>query len=268
MVATGYSDEIHETCMMLHLDLSKIIFLHNNKKYNSEVKNLQKVLIDIYDTEAYEKYFRTEEDQLLITKMQYTRSESSISNMLDYVRYKTFELVTDEIKKADIPGETAELGVYRGEFAALINEILKEKKLYLFDTFEGFDLEEIRKDVQNGYATTEWAESYKNTSVELVLSKMKNRELCIVKKGYFPETAQGLEEKFSFVSIDVDLEDAIYNGLVYFYPRLSKGGYIFVHDYNSSLEGVKRAVERYEKEFGRLVKVPLCDISGTLVLSK
>lgn len=188
--------------------------------------------------------------------------------MLDYVRYRTFELVANEIKRANISGEVAEAGVFRGEFAALINEIFSDKKIYLFDTFEGFESKEINKEIEAGYATIEWAENYKNTSVELVLSKMKNREKCIIKKGYFPETALGLEETFSFVSIDVDLEDAIYNGLVYFYPRLSQGGYLFIHDYNSPLEGVKKAVERYENEFGHLKKVPLCDISGTLVVVK
>ena len=35
------------------------------------------------------------------------------------------------------------------------------------------------------------------------------------------------------------IENSIYEGLKYFYPRLSLGGYIFVHDYNSSLYGVE-----------------------------
>ncbi len=44
---------------------------------------------------------------------------------------------------------------------------------------------------------------------------------------------------------------------------------IFVHDYNSSLLGVEKAVDRYEQEEQiRLCKMPLCDANGTLVIMK
>ena len=67
----------------------------------------------------------------------------------------------------------------------------------------------------------------------------------------------------------MDFEASIYEGLCYFYPRLSRGGYIFLHDYNSSLYGVEHAVERYEKDHQILLpKVPLCDANGTLVIVK
>ncbi len=68
----------------------------------------------------------------------------------------------------------------------------------------------------------------------------KYLEYFIIKQGFFPESLGGLEDTFAFVSIDVDFEDSIYEELRYFYPRKEKGGYIFVHDYNSSLLGVKR----------------------------
>lgn len=42
-----------------------------------------------------------------------------------------------------------------------------------------------------------------------------------------------------------------------------------MHDYNSSLSGVEKAVDRYENELGgRLCKMPLCDANGTLVIMK
>ena len=67
----------------------------------------------------------------------------------------------------------------------------------------------------------------------------------------------------------MDFEESIFEGLKYFYPRLEKGGYIFVHDYNSDLYGVERAVNRYEVEMGMLLsKVPICDANGTLVITK
>ena len=77
-------------------------------------------------------------------------------------------------------------------------------------------------------------------------------------------------KKYAFVSIDVDFEESIYSGLEFFYPRLSNGGYIFLHDYNSAfLHGVKNAVRRYESDNGiRIIKVPIADRAGTLIITK
>ena len=124
------------------------------------------------------------------------------------------------------------------------------------------DINDMNKD----YA---FVEAYKYTSLKLVLDRMTNLDNVIIKQGYFPESLDNLEDKFAFVSLDVDFEESIYEGLKYFYPRLVKGGYIFVHDYNSNLLGVEAAVDRYEDDYGiMLCKVPLCDKSGTLVVTK
>ena len=91
---------------------------------------------------------------------------------------------------------------------------------------------------------------------------------CIIKKGYFPDTTKGLSEEFVFVNIDADLYEPIYNGLQYFYPRLNKGGYIFVHDYNNdAYKGAKEAVDKFCRE-NDLNKLPLPDSCGTAVLMK
>lgn len=98
---------------------------------------------------------------------------------------------------------------------------------------------------------------------------MKYKETIVIKKGLFPESLNGLEDKFAFVSIDVDFEESIYNALAYFYPRLNPGGYIFIHDYNSNLHGVEKAVDNYEVKSGiQLAKVPLCDVCGSLVITQ
>lgn len=46
-------------------------------------------------------------------------------------------------------GAVAELGVYRGDFAKVINEAFPDKKLYLFDTFEGFPEEDLNYEMEH-----------------------------------------------------------------------------------------------------------------------
>jgi O-methyltransferase len=100
---------------------------------------------------------------------------------------------------------------------------------------------------------------FSNTTEKFVLSRLSFPEKCIVKKGYFPETAQGLEESFAFVSLDADLYQPMLEGLKYFYPRLEKGGYIFIHDFFTDVfTGVRQAVLEY-KEKTNIAFIPLGD---------
>lgn len=187
----------------------------------------------------------------------------------DYLRYRSFELVVNEIKRNDVEGAVAEVGVFQGEFSKLINEKFSDRKLYLFDTFQSFEKEEFVNELALGYCSDTFWEPFADTSVEEVLNKMNYADKCIVKKGIFPKTVKGLEgEKYAFVSIDVDFEKSTLEALRYFYPRLNRGGYIFLHDYNNyDLDGVKIAVNTYQREIGeRLKKVPLADEGGTLVI--
>jgi len=98
---------------------------------------------------------------------------------------------------------------------------------------------------------------------------MKYKEKCFIRKGFFPETAKNINCKFVFVNIDVDLYDPTYNGLVYFYPRLQKGGYIFIHDYNDAnlYVGVKKAVKKYCIE-NNVSYFPLTDGGGSVIIMK
>lgn len=187
-------------------------------------------------------------------------------NYLDYIRLATLELIATEINTAGVPGAVAELGVYKGKFARYINQYFPARRLYLFDTFEGFSKADIATEVQQDFSSGD--QDFSNTSVQEVLQRMPFRDQCIIKQGYFPASAAGLEEQFVFVSIDTDLYEPIYSGLEYFYPRLMKGGYIFVHDYNNDgYKGARTAVEKFCAKQG-ISKIPIPDSGGTVILGK
>lgn len=220
-------------------------------------------------------------DLVLLRKMEWDScSKSIIRNQassiydLDYMRYRTFELCAEELLLSTDPAvresSVAEIGVYRGDFAKIINETFPYKKLFLFDTFDGFDDAEYRKDRQTEGVDASYINNFKDTSVELVLNRMPHRENCVIKKGFFPKTTADCGDlKFCFVSIDVDLFDPIYNSLEFFFPRLVEGGYLFIHEYNHGhYTGVKKAVSQYEERFGKIRKIPIADKNGTLIVTK
>jgi len=187
-------------------------------------------------------------------------------NYFDYVRLSTLELISYEIKKRGIKGSVAELGVYKGKFARYINTYFSDRLLYLFDTFQGFDNRDISIEKENFFSSG--SQDFSSTSVDAVLKLMPVPEKCIPVKGFFPESAAGIEDVFVFVSLDADLYEPIYNGLQFFYPRLAKGGYIFIHDFNNDhYKGSRKAVEQFCSE-QNINFTPLPDSGGSAVITK
>jgi Macrocin-O-methyltransferase (TylF). len=272
VVANTFAKEIYSYCKEINIDLSKVIFTYNNF-YLSDL-NLNYNLADEVFKNEYSRIIKNryrvikavESDERSV-QIQYDSTRDLRET--DYVRAKCFELVVSEIKSHDVKGSVAEVGVFRGEFARLINEAFPQRKCYLFDTFEGFEKAEASEEKSGGNCSDAFIEAYKNTSMETVIKKMTRPQNVIIKQGYFPQSLNDLEDTFAFVSIDVDFEKSIFNCIDYFYPRLCKGGYIFIHDYNSNLHGVKKAVYSYENQNDIvLCKVPLCDSNGTLVITR
>jgi O-methyltransferase len=57
-------------------------------------------------------------------------------------------------------------------------------------------------------------------------------------------------------------------GLCYFFPRLEKGGYIFIHDYNAMIySGAKVAVRKFAAEYN-VPFFPLNDNCGSVIIMK
>lgn len=143
----------------------------------------------------------------------------------DPIRYGALLLALEQVSKDAIPGSLAECGVYKGAVSKFLHEMLPDRKLFLFDTFQGFD----KRDTKNNDD-----ERFQDTSVEGVLRYIGNDENIIIRKGYFPDSANLLEEKeFAFVLVDFDKYQPTLAALRLFYPLVSTGGFVVVHDYSN-----------------------------------
>jgi O-methyltransferase len=178
----------------------------------------------------------------------------------DPVRYSAIALALQSIADEKIPGHLAEVGVYRGDTSRIIRRGLPQRTFYLFDTFEGFSSSDL----------DEKDERFRDTNLDLVKKNIGHTEHLEFRVGYFPETARGLEqERFSFVLLDVDKLKPTLAGLDFFYPRLSRGAYVFIHDYNSpeSQYAVRKAVGQFMKDKPEQI-MPLPDAGGSIVFRK
>ncbi len=261
IVTSARSEQIARDCRELGLDPDKLLFLKNhlapldrNRCYDAARRLLGDAFVD-----------RLIGSERLIRVPLWTEEEriAGPGADSDYVRLKTLEALCRRLEK--VPGAAAELGVYRGGFARWINLLLPRRELWLFDTFSGFDRAESAGEAAG------LVEAHRNTDGERILSVLPHPERARLRIGLFPETAAGLEgERFALVSLDADLEESTLSGLRWFWPRLSEGGVLLLHDWdNPALPGVKRALECFEAEQNkRLPGVPLCDVCGTLVLAR
>ena len=277
VISNQYYGEIIRDCLTLKIPLEKIIITDNVQEplFEECYARLEKVLPEIFEIVK-----NAELRMVKVNERDYSDKDTFFKKphfmnsdyYLDYFRYRTFEFASEEIVRNDVQGAIAELGVFRGTFSAALNEKFPERKLYLFDTFEGFNEVEAENERKLGRCNDSFILSHKDTSIERMLKNLPYPEQVVVCQGFFPEslTKEAEDEKYAFVSLDVDFEESTYQGLKFFYPRLSEGGYIFIHDYNTFfLEGVKKAVQRFEADEGvRLKKVPLADKSGTVVIVK
>jgi O-methyltransferase len=163
-----------------------------------------------------------------------------------------------------VDGDVWECGVYKGGTAAMMAAILKDscpsKRLYLFDTFEGMPETDVKRDRHK-------AGDFSDTSLDAVVSYIGHRDICIVRKGFIPETFAGLESsQIAFAHIDVDIYRSILDCLQFIWPKLSCGGFVVFDDYGfPSCPGARAAVDEF---FLEEACVPLCLPTGQAVVFK
>lgn len=174
-------------------------------------------------------------------RKEFTRS-------LKQIRYET-DLLIEDIEAYHIfmatkatqkvPGDIAEVGVYRGGSAKIICAAKGDRALHLFDTFEGLpkvdEIDEVWPFYEGKFAA----------SFGEVKEYLAGETNVFFYKGIFPETAGPVADKrFSLVNLDVDTYESTKQCLAFFYQRMNLGGVIISHDYLTA-PGVMKAFDEF-----------------------
>lgn len=175
--------------------------------------------------------------------------------------------LTRRLHDLGIPGSIAELGCFQGDLSWQLNALMPDRKLYLFDTFQGYDPRDLQKEEEIGGFKPE-PYDFKDVKKDLVMARMPEKEQVVIKEGWFPETAFDLEdETYALAVIDAGLYLPTYSGIEYFFPRMSRGGVILVANYESmKYTGIRKAMDDLEKKYGAFLVLPLGDLDGTIMI--
>ena len=188
------------------------------------------------------------------------------NNNGDAMRFMALILNIGQLQQECIPGDLAELGVWKGNSAAILAHFasLSGRRLFLFDTFEGFD----RRDLAG--VDLSQNRDFSDTSIDLVRETVGHPEVTTYLKGFFPDTItdEVRERQYAMVHIDCDLYLPMKAALAFFYPRMPCGGMLILHDYSSGTwEGATRAIDEFCKERSEHVSL-WPDKSGTAMIRK
>lgn len=191
--------------------------------------------------------------------------KGSENNKQDLSRLYALCLAFDQIEHESIAGDMAELGVYKGHTAVVLARFARrtERHLYLLDTFSGFAEEDLAGPDQTQQM------QFQDTDFDAVRSFVGDGPVSYV-RGKFPDTADQLpnEGRYALVHIDCDLYAPIKAGLEYFYPRMTPGGFLIIHDYSSLYwPGAEQAIDEFFADKPESV-IPMPDISGTVVVRR
>jgi hypothetical protein len=191
--------------------------------------------------------------------------KNTFNNAGDLPRLYALSMNIKQVLTEGVPGDVAELGVYRGNSAAVLAHYARQhnRAVFLFDTFQGFDTGDfIGVDANKIH-------EFADTSLDLVREVVGDESVTYV-KGYFPGSITETVEKrrFAIAHVDCDLYEPMKAALEFFYPRLSMGGLMIIHDYaNPCWEGPKQAVDEFLRGItDNIILIP--DKSGTAMIRK
>lgn len=141
-----------------------------------------------------------------------------------------------------LPGDVAEVGVYRGGSARVLVNTFKPtpRLIHLFDTFTGHPMPDPTRDRHR-------AGGLSNTSLAHVKGLLADARTVRLYPGLFPHTAEPIAfTRFCFVHGHGDLYATARAVCEFFYPRLVPGGILFFSDYGSvGTPGAKQAVDEF-----------------------
>lgn len=166
--------------------------------------------------------------------------------------------------KSQVPGDFVECGVWRGGNAIAAANVFQrygqDRKVYLFDTFEGMSLPSaLDVNLMTGETAVDEYKSRMDeshdgwclASLDEVISNFKDAQvpmdLVHLIKGKVEDTLNersSLPETVSILRLDTDWYESTRHELVCFFPRLSVGGVLIVDDYGY-WAGSKKATDEY-----------------------
>jgi O-methyltransferase len=187
-----------------------------------------------------------------------------------YALYQAVEYVL----RAGIPGSFVECGVWRGGSAMVVATTLlragvSDRKIYLYDTFEGMSAPTERdEDLRGNDAralTGSCLADLDDVKTNLGSTGYPEANVVYV-KGKVEETIPAVApDAIALLRLDTDWYESTYHEFVHLYPRLQSRGVLVLDDYGH-WKGAREATDRYVRECGLALLLDRVDYTGRVAI--
>jgi hypothetical protein len=157
------------------------------------------------------------------------------------------------------PGDVVECGVFQGVTSVLMAKLMdirqSDKKLFLFDSFQGLPEPDRQVDASLRFQRGAWKAG--RQEVEALLAKYNVLQRCVIYEGWFSATLPQLNDaqQFCFAYIDADLHSSTVDCLQHIWPRMDHNAVAVFDDYHHPSGGVRKALDEWVGETGELIHV-------------
>lgn len=165
----------------------------------------------------------------------------------------------------DVQGDILEIGSYKCGttivLAVQAQECSPEKKIYAFDTFSGRP---------QGHAVDPNIIPPFETNFQEVVSATKGVPSIHLVQGLHEETIPTFAHRpISVLFLDSDLYESHRVALEHFWPDISKGGFLVLHDFATlNCPGVRKAFDEFFRDIIDTLAYKHIYLSGMLVIQK
>lgn len=193
-------------------------------------------------------------------------SEVKAFTLTDKWRVLALILSVQHIVKHNLPGCIVECGVWRGGSMmaiarALLNRGIMDRKLYLFDTFQGmpapcekdrhFD-DDVRAQYEAAQFSNREGSSWCYAPLEEVRRNLESTGYPTENLHFIPGKVEDTlpvtdVPEIAMLRLDTDFYESTKAEMEYLYPKLTSGGILLLDDYYNWL-GSKDAVDEYIAE--------------------
>ncbi len=181
--------------------------------------------------------------------------------MTSWERLYSLQKCVHYVIKNGIPGDFVECGVWRGGSMRLVAKILlslgiKDRTLYLFDTYEGMTEPDARDvDLHGNVASNDWFQIQRR-GVKWAYAPIEEVRETIASTGYpmdkvhlvkgpVEQTIPGtIPERIALMRLDTDWYQSTRHEIEHLYPRLSPEGVLVLDDYGH-YRGAQQAIDEY-----------------------
>lgn len=176
--------------------------------------------------------------------------------MIGIKRLDNIQFCVEKVIRAGIEGDLIETGVWRGGACIFMRAILAaygvdDRKVYVADSFEGLpkpDTERYADDLGDEMYTMK----YFSVSQEDVENNFRKYDLLddqvVFLKGWFKDTLPKAPiDELAVLRLDGDMYSSTMDVLKNLYPKLSKGGFCIIDDYNF-IGRCRKAVDDFREE--------------------